>query len=1297
MFLKRIFTLALLTNCIACSWAQLIDVSPSGPSANIAGSNQNLQLGSDLFNGRVNVSIPIYSYSDAGITVPITLNYSGGNGIKTDELPSWVGLGWNVQAGGYVRRTVRGKPDEAVEFKTEVTKEYNTWSGYTLWTKSTTLNQTNHSYFAQRQKISNSFPNWYTGTYANTLKPSSDNYPIYGQPVPFGYFQYTTDIYNHTPLYDLVPDEFSFSVGNVSGKFYYNQDGEWIVVSNDGKHYDVSIDIHQEIYAGFTIPKIIRWLTLTSSDGMKYYFGNHDPNSNGDNRIFEFSRSSLVVPTDYASQLKAGATYVDVVPHTWHLVKIENTKTGGTVTFEYKQQGLQFSKTRHVWGIGNTLIYGNVQTYGNWGFNYDLRYNLSAISKVLTRPWTLASVNFSNGVKFKFNSAISNQLSSNDDSYHGDGVGFLSYEELYHQLGSNSLLKLNNILISSGTEIKKEISFSYSSSPTERLKLRKIQEKSLSGSIGQEYNFFYTDDQNNIKLPPYGSTKHDHWGYFNNKDFFASVSPPYDFSKQQLYPPYRDPNTDESYSKAEMLQKIVYPTGGSVEFEYEAHNYGKKRSLTDYSISSTSSNEKAGGVRIKSIISKKDASSSSISLKKEFEYVIPGTNISSGVLSSPPPNYLIGTTSANSSFRASGYNSIFYDGNHVTYTYVTEKIDNNGRTEHEFSNFDNGFNDVGAIEKNTSDNFQFNYSYSNKSFKRGKLLSTKYFKEGSTNPIKEVVLKYEHDLPETNKKEIRSLYIGWIAGFNYASVVDKIYNDNLLSAEEKQYEANGNIATKSSFEYDSYGNLKEKKSTNSKGKVVKETYKYAHDNEYSSSGTDVISLGIKKLNEFDNNRGLKAALIEQVITEEDANGSNKIVIAATLTSYKTDKPLVDKVYTLKITSPISFSSFTQSGISNGSFVMDSRYGAANAEVVQYDSKANLIEALPSDGIRKSTIWGYNQTMPIAQVANATSSQIAYTSFEDSQYGGWSLSPGGTLINSNVITGKKTFSGVINKTVPQGDYIVTMWAAANCSVNSQTSTPLRVSNRDGWWRYFEWKLTNVSSIQVWGDNFDEVRLYPVGAQMTTYTYDPLVGLTSQNDENNLIQYYQYDEYGRLILIRDKDYNVIKKHCYNYAGQQEGCSVYLSQVVDGNYTKQSGCPPGQVGAPYPVYLPEGLFVSTTSQLAANNLAEQYAQSLANTNGTCKDPDVTVLLWNYTGNYYYVSLQNTQTNEWYGTWLYAYEYDIPLDVPAGTYNIYVSFDTQPYDAWFYAGGYSAYGTNPSFYNVTINYQNRYIWMQD
>jgi YD repeat-containing protein len=53
-----------------------------------------------------------------------------------------------------------------------------------------------------------------------------------------------------------------------------------------------------------------------------------------------------------------------------------------------------------------------------------------------------------------------------------------------------------------------------------------------------------------------------------------------------------------------------------------------------------------------------------------------------------------------------------------------------------------------------------------------------------------------------------------------------------------------------------------------------------------------------------------------------------------------------------------------------------------------------------------------------------------------------------------------------------------------------------------------------------------------AQVTTYTYIPLVGMSSVTDPNGNAMHYEYDAAGRLKHIRDKDNNIVKSYAYNY---------------------------------------------------------------------------------------------------------------------------------------------------------------------
>lgn len=66
-------------------------------------------------------------------------------------------------------------------------------------------------------------------------------------------------------------------------------------------------------------------------------------------------------------------------------------------------------------------------------------------------------------------------------------------------------------------------------------------------------------------------------------------------------------------------------------------------------------------------------------------------------------------------------------------------------------------------------------------------------------------------------------------------------------------------------------------------------------------------------------------------------------------------------------------------------------------------------------------------------------------------------------------------------------------------------------------------------------FDDVRIHPVDAQMTTYTYRPLVGMTSMTDAKGMTTYYEYDGFQRLKSIKDAEGNILKNYEYHYKDQ------------------------------------------------------------------------------------------------------------------------------------------------------------------
>lgn len=80
------------------------------PSPNSASLGKYGEIPISPYTGVPNISIPIYTIKCGSIELPITLNYHA-SGIKVAEQSSWVGLGWSLNAGGVISRTVYGFDD----------------------------------------------------------------------------------------------------------------------------------------------------------------------------------------------------------------------------------------------------------------------------------------------------------------------------------------------------------------------------------------------------------------------------------------------------------------------------------------------------------------------------------------------------------------------------------------------------------------------------------------------------------------------------------------------------------------------------------------------------------------------------------------------------------------------------------------------------------------------------------------------------------------------------------------------------------------------------------------------------------------------------------------------------------------------------------------------------------------------------------------------------------------------------------------------------------------------------------
>jgi YD repeat-containing protein len=324
---------------------------------------------------------------------------------------------------------------------------------------------------------------------------------------------------------------------------------------------------------------------------------------------------------------------------------------------------------------------------------------------------------------------------------------------------------------------------------------------------------------------------------------------------------------------------------------------------------------------------------------------------------------------------------------------------------------------------------------------------------------------------------------------------------------------------------------------NSKGSTLQTLISYPQDYFSGVIGTtsdDVVNGLVYLIN-----NNIVNVPIEQINTTN--SGGNTYVTGGKLIVFNSNQPTVSKLYKLSLSNPVLLSSFVKSYInSNGTFVFDQHYELAGQ--FYYNAKGQVIEYLErTNGPHHSILWDYNSTDQIAQVANSVQGDIAYTSFEADGSGNWTI-PSSTR-NSTGASGLQSYNlsnGSLSKAglSASNTYTISYWtqnSAPYTIAGTISGYPIKGVTNNGW-TYYEHHVTGQTTITVSGSgNVDDVRLYPSNAQMTTYTYDPLIGMTSSTDAKGEVTYYEYDSFQRLQNIKDKDGNIIKSYVYHYQGQ------------------------------------------------------------------------------------------------------------------------------------------------------------------
>ena len=81
------------------------------PSPEVAAFTKYGDVPVSEYSGTSEISIPLYTVKLGSLSIPITLSYHA-SGIQVSQEATWVGLGWNLMAGGCISYTPVGGNDQ---------------------------------------------------------------------------------------------------------------------------------------------------------------------------------------------------------------------------------------------------------------------------------------------------------------------------------------------------------------------------------------------------------------------------------------------------------------------------------------------------------------------------------------------------------------------------------------------------------------------------------------------------------------------------------------------------------------------------------------------------------------------------------------------------------------------------------------------------------------------------------------------------------------------------------------------------------------------------------------------------------------------------------------------------------------------------------------------------------------------------------------------------------------------------------------------------------------------------------
>jgi len=1073
--MKYFITPLVLFFTICVSAQHVVSTNPSPSSLGGFDINQSLV---DHSTGAFNYSVAITSIRDGNLTFPVNLFYHG-SGFRVEQISSWVGMGWNLDAGATITRSVVGFPDDINDED----------EGIGILHTNALSEIENISFNDSETTISQSIYPLYTDK--KDTQPDIFNLNFFGRNISF--------------LFDKNKD--IVFIENQTLKVDYNQD-------QDGKI--ISFNIIDENGVSYIFDQI-ETTTETSTYRTFNVNGNYVENAE-EEKTLTFNSA-------------------------WHLSSISNY--ANSITLNYYTENIEYNRKKLEVGL------------------------ICKSQDCNTYPTALGNTNPIKNSKIEISSKkIRSIISSNEK------IDFLKTWGTRADLkGGLRLYMIRKTSLIDGSKVDFRLNQQYMISSNidnnNRHPYYRLQLKSILKNNKKYFDFYY----NSTKLPHRESAEQDFWGYYNGNGANSLIPKIYVYPEsvanktsfyqlqgqgQEYVVNGEGRSSNLNFTKAGVLERINDQLGNNIYIDYELNTFkynnytfvGNGLRVSKITINepsnynyektysyNTPANSTSGVVEMLPSFSYYHTDRSiryiynskiyqETSLKKYWIYIggsqgfpiiifddqgasnwssfdehfystlrfsLPmNTTISS--------NYMVYYLNTTESFldKKITYNFQLNDLQ-IDFASDLDLIDNSIKRVRVPSDIAQGYGiDPELREQNEPTYFDKQYPFIPELARNWNIttLNEIHYKKGNTLERKETI---NHSIVKANANHssVSALKMNFLErpsiSISGLSLLFSPYTKNIICSAKYKYLLNANKQvssqstvsyegsnsmgnTASLFQYNSLGLATEKKELIG-DKEYKTIYKYPSDLVSQPYMNQLISQN-RLTDVIEQEQYLDDQFLGRTTTEYASFTADNLILPYKTRAFNKDNQLVR-------TSVVS------------------KYNSRGTPLEEYDEESTM---------HSSSIVAFNDQLVIAHATNAKHNEIYHTSFEED---GETSHPSGENSYTGDKFGRESFTVPFIKPNSK-QYVISYW----------------IMDQNNEWS-FSGFIPYSNNMIINETVFDEVRVHPIDAKMTTTTYDKLYNLPiTKTDEQGTTVRYEYDGLGNLVTILDKHRKVVKKYKYNY---------------------------------------------------------------------------------------------------------------------------------------------------------------------